>query len=116
MPNTTTPDSVRQWLDQRALQLEKEVAAAQSLASHHTDAEVTDRKEIANDRASAVVGSAEVERDLAELREITLARERLQAGTYGLCASCGESIDARRLTAKPTAIRCVACQGVAEAQ
>jgi DnaK suppressor protein len=43
------------------------------------------------------------------LAEIVRARERLDAGTYGICESCGRPIPAGRLEARPTALRCVTC-------
>ncbi|MBA3623853.1 MAG: TraR/DksA family transcriptional regulator [Methylibium sp.] len=100
-------------LARRENQLEQDVASAQ-VRSDAAGHEVTDRKDEANERSLAVVGSAEIERDLAELREIALARERITAGSYGECVDCGEAIDPRRLQAQPTAIRCIACQGRAE--
>ena len=56
------------------------------------------------------VNLAEVDRDLAELRDIDMVLERLAEGTYGRCDMCGEDIDRKRLEAQPTAIRCLACQ------
>ncbi|GGC00622.1 TraR/DksA family transcriptional regulator [Cellulomonas carbonis] len=44
-----------------------------------------------------------------ELEEVAAARERLDAGAYGLCERCGTSIPAERLRARPTARTCVGC-------
>ena len=44
-----------------------------------------------------------------ELSQIRAALARLDAGTYGQCAGCGEPIDARRLEALPYAIQCISC-------
>ena len=57
---------------------------------------------------------AGVSRDLAELREVEAARERMTEGSYGLCAECGAEIDYRRLRAYPSALRCIDCQRRAE--
>jgi DnaK suppressor protein len=43
------------------------------------------------------------------LAEVDAALVRLDAGTYGVCESCGEPIPAGRLEARPTARRCVGC-------
>lgn len=56
------------------------------------------------------VNLAEVDRDLAELRDIDVALERLAEGTYGRCDMCAEAIDRARLEAQPTAVRCLICQ------
>lgn len=43
------------------------------------------------------------------VKEIELAQERLAAGRYGVCASCGAPIPAGRLAALPWAALCVPC-------
>jgi RNA polymerase-binding protein DksA len=55
-----------------------------------------------------------VSRDLHELAEVEAALARLADGSYGECTDCGQPIPAPRLTAYPTARRCVACQEMAE--
>jgi DnaK suppressor protein len=47
-------------------------------------------------------------RDLAEL---DAALARVDAGTYGLCASCGNAIPIERLRLLPAATLCVPCAG-----
>jgi len=53
---------------------------------------------------------AEVRHALAELSEVDAALARLRDGSYGECRDCGEPIAPARLSAYPTAARCVACQ------
>jgi RNA polymerase-binding transcription factor DksA len=43
------------------------------------------------------------------LNEIDDALRKLEAGTYGLCESCGEPIPEARLEAMPSARLCIAC-------
>ena len=43
------------------------------------------------------------------VKEIDQALARLDAGTYGRCASCGEPIPGERLRAIPWAAVCVPC-------
>jgi DnaK suppressor protein len=45
----------------------------------------------------------------ATVAEIDQALERIDAGTYGCCVSCGEPIPAERLQAVPWAALCVPC-------
>ena len=113
MPLSNSLQNVLQLLEQRANQLEQEVAAAQARSSDDPN-DVTDRKDEANQRELAEIGNAEVERDLAELREIALARQRIADGSYGRCADCGVDIDPRRVLAQPAAARCTRCQAEAE--
>jgi RNA polymerase-binding transcription factor DksA len=56
------------------------------------------------------VGQAELNRDLAELRDLEVARMRIEGGSYGTCTDCGAEIPLERLHANPAAIRCMACQ------
>jgi len=51
----------------------------------------------------------EVER--AEIARIDAALERMEAGGYGICRTCGEPIEPRRLAAVPLALECAACAG-----
>ena len=56
------------------------------------------------------VNEAEVRRDALELRDIVAAEARLAAGRYGVCIDCGAAIGYARLSAYPTAKRCLRCQ------
>jgi DnaK suppressor protein len=47
-------------------------------------------------------------------RQIDAALQRIDAGGYGDCASCGKEIPAKRLQALPFAIRCIGCEGIRE--
>ena len=57
---------------------------------------------------------AELSRDLHDLRELDAALERLRGRTYGRCAGCGCDIGFERLSAEPTARRCLDCQRLHE--
>lgn len=46
---------------------------------------------------------------MEEVARIRQAIARLDAGTYGLCVVCGETIAEARLAAMPTATRCINC-------
>jgi RNA polymerase-binding protein DksA len=50
------------------------------------------------------------ERHTLELRDIEDALQRMDAGHYGICQDCGDSIDVKRLTAYPAARRCIDCK------
>jgi RNA polymerase-binding transcription factor DksA len=58
--------------------------------------------------------TAEITRDLGDIRALEAAMGRFAAGTYGRCADCGTDIPVARLRAQPAALRCVACQAVHE--
>ena len=44
------------------------------------------------------------------LNHLNRALERMDAGTYGLCATCGEAIQYLRLEAVPHATLCIDCK------
>lgn len=67
--------------------------------------------------AEAASELTEMERDEAMIAvvagqkaEVVAALERLDAGTYGRCVSCGNDLPPERLDARPEAARCVTCQ------
>ncbi len=45
----------------------------------------------------------------AEIQQIRLALLRIDNGTYGTCAVCGNEIRPERLEARPIATRCIKC-------
>ena len=55
------------------------------------------------------------ERASVEISEIDEALERLKAGTYGICETCGQPIPPERLSALPHASLCAACKAKTEA-
>ncbi|MEN3291453.1 MAG: DnaK suppressor protein [Burkholderiales bacterium] len=58
--------------------------------------------------------NAAATRDLAELRSIEAARNRIEKGSYGQCVDCETEISYQRLLAQPTAERCARCQELYE--
>jgi len=44
-----------------------------------------------------------------EAQQIHAALKRIDAGTYGECATCGEQISEQRLQALPYAMQCIGC-------
>ncbi len=50
----------------------------------------------------------------AQLRSIEQALQRIDAGEYGECLECGESIASARLRAQPFACLCIDCQSASE--
>jgi RNA polymerase-binding transcription factor DksA len=43
------------------------------------------------------------------IKEIDAVIDSIDAGTYGLCEVCGDTIPAERLAARPSSLRCVGC-------
>lgn len=51
---------------------------------------------------------------LAEIEDIQKALQRIEDGTYGECATCGEDIGDRRLEVLPYANQCINCATLQE--
>ena len=101
-------------LDSRARELRAEIRdlLLQSDHEHHRDlagmvSDVADES-VANMLAD--LDAAFIDRHVRELREVENARQRLAAGSYGMCARCGQGIDYERLAVYPTATRCFTCE------
>lgn len=55
-----------------------------------------------------------LENESSTMREIDLALERMDQGTYGTCEECGDPIGRVRLRALPQATLCRTCKNVEE--
>lgn len=76
--------------------------------------EVIDRKDLAERREAAGLADEAERIDLAEAEQVEAALRRLDEGTYGDCADCGEPIGWQRLKVLPAASRCTRCQAARE--
>ena len=52
--------------------------------------------------------------EVKTLNKINAAITRMKNGRYGMCASCGHTIDENRLVAMPYAVLCVSCKAKRE--
>ena len=105
---------VRKELDEEAAGLHADIARVNAgIAERLTDA-ISDA---GDDPADAGAKAFEREQDLALsenarglLDQTERALERIDAGTYGVCESCGQAIGKARLMAFPRATLCVQCK------
>jgi DnaK suppressor protein len=117
MPVAASMQTLVERLTAREAELQAAVREAKQAAQERPSAQgpqVEDTGEEGEQRARGGVEHTELQRHLEELREIDEARQRIAAGSYGDCVDCGRSIVIERLLARPTAKRCVACQGAYE--
>ena len=49
-------------------------------------------------------------REMLLIKKINEALVRIEEGTFGLCESCENDIEIKRLEARPTATLCIACK------
>ena len=83
----------------------------EAAAEHFMHAEDS-RAQVASERT---LEFALEDREAEHLNAIAAALARIDAGTYGECADCGQDIAAARLQATPEVARCVHCQEAVEA-
>ncbi|HEX6525537.1 MAG TPA: TraR/DksA C4-type zinc finger protein [Streptosporangiaceae bacterium] len=105
---------VRKELEGEAIGLRADIDRATSQIAERLSDSVADA---GDDQADAGTKAYEREHDLALtqnardlLDQTERALERMDAGTYGVCESCGKAIGKARLLAFPRAILCVECK------
>ena len=92
--------------------VEKESATAEMTSQ--LEGVVGDGADYAGARIRAGIENELAERHLQDLSALEAARQRIKAGTYGVCVDCGDPIGTERLRANPAALRCAECQTARE--
>ncbi|HEV2451092.1 MAG TPA: TraR/DksA C4-type zinc finger protein [Streptosporangiaceae bacterium] len=107
-------DEVRAELEHEIAELRAGIAKAESAIAERMGDAVADA---GDDPADAGAKTFQREQELAltqNSRELLAQNERalarIDAGTYGVCESCGQPIGKARLQAFPRATLCVACK------
>ncbi len=105
--------AIRESLLQHKAELEKRVRIIHEHARDPLDADSSEQAaQLGN---VAVVTALETEAK-EELAAIDAALQRLAAGTYGDCISCGEPISTERLKARPASLECLDCAELRQAR
>jgi RNA polymerase-binding transcription factor DksA len=81
---------------------------AASLSANADDEHDSEGSTIAFERSQVAAHVQQAEEHLAA---VAVALARVEAGSYGVCSSCGAPIPEGRLEARPTADTCVRCAG-----
>jgi DnaK suppressor protein len=99
-------------LAQLVLETQDEMNPALKTNYNDIDGDVADDEAVADvvvDTDNAIIGL-----HLQKMRDLIAALERIQTGVYGDCIDCGDDITYKRLSAYPTAKRCIRCQHLHE--
>jgi RNA polymerase-binding protein DksA len=91
-----------------ALTREFDEVVAASRASNADDEHDPEGATIAFERQQVVALLEQARRRLADVEAAVRA---VEAGTYGICETCGRPIAAERLVARPAARTCIDCAG-----
>lgn len=100
---------IRQVLTERKAMLENRASRVERDASHRDEPLSADFAEQAVERENDDVLHAIAGESLHEISMINQALLRLDAGTYGECSECGNSIGEQRLQAVPYTTHCIQC-------
>jgi DnaK suppressor protein len=93
-------------LEDDARQKGKEAGELSAVPYHPAD--------LGTDSFETTLSLALLENESTALREIDLALDRMDEGTYGTCEDCGNSIGKSRLRALPQANLCLSCKSLEE--
>lgn len=110
----------REVLQRRFLEVREAIRQALLQADQQSYIELAGRVHDMDDASVADllvdVSLADIDRHIAEIRDIDASLRRIATGRYGVCTECGEAIDVARLEAYPTAKRCRPCQASHESR
>lgn len=99
-------ESLKEELETRLDELQ---ARLSSIKADVTKSHSGDSAEQAQERENDEVVDAIGNETALSIKVIQAALGRIEAGTYGLCESCGETISEARLKAIPEATQCLSC-------
>ncbi|MCB2089254.1 MAG: TraR/DksA family transcriptional regulator [Sphingomonadaceae bacterium] len=98
--------AIKTELETRLANLLERAEVIEDDLRHPLDADWEEQAaDLADDEA--LEGVDNVLRD--EIHQIRLALLRIENGSYGTCAKCGDEIAPERLKARPIATRCIKC-------
>ena len=102
-------DGVKQRLEIARARLTEDVSRL--TAVHHARSTYSNHPaDSATDVSEDATNSALLQIQARQLAMVEDALRRLEAGTYGICESCGRAINPARLAVLPQAHLCVDCQ------
>ncbi|MDH3230650.1 MAG: TraR/DksA family transcriptional regulator [Alphaproteobacteria bacterium] len=97
---------IKTKLEARLRELDKRAQEIDDELSEPGDDDWTESAvESENDEVLEEIGNLAVD----EIQKIRAALSKIDAGTYGICASCGRKIALKRLEALPYATTCIDC-------
>ena len=112
-----TLEFYRKRLEEEQARLKDELAQLAAASEAETGESLMEHAGYGNhqaDDATEVLEQAKrlaLQKNLQDLlTQVEDALRRCDAGTYGLCAACGEPIEAARLEARPYATLCIQCK------
>ena len=100
----------RQMLEQKSSELRTQLGVPSAKLVLHASADPYDTADWAEKSHEEWIFLQKNNFEVALLREVEGALERLREGTYGTCLDCGMPMSRKRLEAVPWARHCITCQ------
>ena len=101
-----TPETAKQTLLARRAEITEHLTEVEDQLDDEPPKDWEDRaSERQGDEVLEALGNVEAD----ELKQIDAALARIEAGTYGVCAKCGDDISAERLALLPATPLCKNC-------
>lgn len=101
-----TPETAKQTLLVRRAEITQHLSQVEDQLDDEPSKDWEDRAvERQGDEVLQALGNAEAD----EIKQIDAALARIEAGTYGVCAKCGEDISPERLALLPATPLCKTC-------
>ncbi len=76
--------------------------------------DLADEVDLASSTLNQSVALRLQDRDRSMLHKIEVALSKIENGTFGICDSCGDSIETKRLEVRPVANLCIQCKEAQE--
>ena len=108
--NTKAARQLRQLLEEKSTELREQIAIPATGPVLHVTLDPYDTADWAEKSHEEWLFLQKNSANIALLREIEGALERIADGTYGTCMECGMPVSQKRLEALPWACYCVTCQ------
>ncbi|RDK06404.1 TraR/DksA family transcriptional regulator [Cupriavidus lacunae] len=102
--------SLAAQLDAEEARIHAAVGSADTPMTPLAQREPQDKSDLADEEITQQQDDAMLDHYRMQLADIAAARARMQHGQYGICIDCQQPIPFTRLQARPTAMRCTACQ------
>ncbi|MCX6721830.1 MAG: TraR/DksA C4-type zinc finger protein [Candidatus Staskawiczbacteria bacterium] len=110
-------EELKEKLEEQKIALQKELesfAKEDPKIKHNWDTKYPNREDGDKDEEADEVQEYDNKLSLEyslelKLKDVTMALEKITAGTYGVCENCGKKIDEKRLLACPEAKTCLKC-------
>ena len=101
---------IRQMLEEKSVELRAQIGVPTAHPVLHAVADPFDSADWAEKSHEEWIFLQKNNFDMALLREVEGALDRLRDGTYGTSMDCGMPLSRKRLEALPSARSCVTCQ------